>query len=86
MAGDHRSQETVSPVGILTEVSGIPARVPYSMLREEHSIRVLRPTWACSPQVSRPEAFRETTLSSGPAYVFNEATHDPSVILVEHSA
>jgi hypothetical protein len=78
---ERASQQAVSPVGVLNEVGGVPAGVPHAVFWKEDAVRALRPTWARLPQVCRPEALRKAAISPGAAYVFDEATHGPSVTL-----
>ena len=66
------SDEAVGAVGILLEVLGVAARISTPMLRKEHAVRVVCPTWTSPPYIIGAKALRKVSTAYCAANVFDE--------------
>jgi hypothetical protein len=70
------ADEAVRAVRILLEVLRVPARIPASVLREKHAVRVISPPGASESHIIGSETARKVTPSYGSADVLDEPAHE----------
>ena len=64
---------------MLHEIGRVAARVPYTMFRQEHAVRVVSPTRTHPSNVRRSESLRQCPLRSSSPNVVDKLTHHSSI-------